>query len=98
MSRYRYDSLQAAIDTAESHVRCRRYADIVEQQLTELWTNYGDLAEIWAGFTTSTATPCAYEYCRSALFSGRFAMFSGRFALFKRFLRFPALRACVLRV
>eukprot|EP00041_Stephanoeca_diplocostata_P026594 m.719691 g.719691 ORF g.719691 m.719691 type:complete len:561 (+) comp23001_c0_seq25:851-2533(+) len=23
------------------------YADIVEQQLTELWTNYGDLAEIW---------------------------------------------------
>jgi hypothetical protein len=23
------------------------YADIVEQQLTELWTQYGDLAEIW---------------------------------------------------
>eukprot|EP00039_Didymoeca_costata_P003983 m.70841 g.70841 ORF g.70841 m.70841 type:complete len:699 (+) comp12173_c0_seq1:61-2157(+) len=24
-----------------------QYADIVSQQLTELWTNYGDLAEIW---------------------------------------------------
>ena len=28
-------------------VKQKAYNDMVEQQLTELWTNYGDLFEIW---------------------------------------------------
>lgn len=33
--------------TGQVAVTQDQYADIVSQQLTELWTNYGDLAEIW---------------------------------------------------
>jgi alpha-L-fucosidase len=34
--------------TADQYVVTQdEYADIVQQQLTELWTQYGDLAEIW---------------------------------------------------
>jgi alpha-L-fucosidase len=32
---------------AGSPINQTQYADIVMQQLTELWTNYGDIAEIW---------------------------------------------------
>lgn len=44
----------------QANITQEQYNDIVTQHLTELWTNYGELTEIW--FAPSHTASCARLY------------------------------------